>query len=186
MENYHNFATNERAAQERVEEKYIGDLSPEELDPLADIEGKPRQFFNKLQEVRSAKNIPFIATDRSVLNMPGVGKSLSFRTIGITDDGRRILEFSHDKTRNHSPIVDTMGDVIIVESKSIDAYLKQMDRLGEEADDYKTLWGYSASETERRMPMFQYPAYDFNLTGELTNFRIEATGQEGKSFIEAD
>ncbi|MEJ2595779.1 MAG: KamA family protein [bacterium] len=38
MENYHNFATNERAAQERVEEKYIGNVSPGEIKPLVDVQ----------------------------------------------------------------------------------------------------------------------------------------------------
>ncbi|NIP82771.1 MAG: hypothetical protein GWM90_27550, partial [Gemmatimonadetes bacterium] len=48
---------------------------------------------------------------RSVLNLPAVGKSLTFRVIGITRYGRRILEFDHDRTRAHSPIIDEMGKV---------------------------------------------------------------------------
>ncbi|MEJ2595778.1 MAG: hypothetical protein P8100_11795 [bacterium] len=121
-----------------------------------------------------------------MLALPGVGKSLTLRTIGITDDGRRILEFSHDITRNHSPIIHTMGNVIIVESKSINAYLKQMEDIGEDRDNYKTLWGYSASETEVRMPIFQYPDYDFATTEELTNFRLEVPEALEESFIHAD
>ena len=43
--------------------------------------------------------IPFVATDRSVLNLPGIGKSMTFVTIGMTKEGKRILEFDHDPTR---------------------------------------------------------------------------------------
>ncbi len=186
MENYHNFATNERAAQERVEEKYIGNVSPKEIQPLVDVKSSSDMLVDKLHEIRKQKNIPFISTDRSVMNLPGVGKSLTFRTIGITDDGRRILEFSHDITRNHSPIIHTMGNVIIVESKSINAYLKQMEDIGEDRDNYKTLWGYSSSETEVRMPIFKYPDYDFATTDELTNFRLEVPEALEEAFIHAD
>ena len=42
--------------------------------------------------------IPFVATDRSVLNLPGIGKSMTFVTIGMTKEGKRILEFDHDPT----------------------------------------------------------------------------------------
>jgi Lysine 2,3-aminomutase len=173
MENYHNFATNERAAQERVEEKYVGNISKKDLSYIKGLPDNTEEMINSLTEFRKNKEIPFIATDRSVLNMPGVGKSLSYRTIGITNDGRRILEFNHDQTRTHSPIIDSMGNVVIIESKSINAYLNQMENFGEDRNTYKTIWGYSASETESRMPIFQYPDYQFKTTNELTNFRID-------------
>ena len=170
MENYHNFATNERAAQERVEEKYIGQVLDKNFKQIEDLTEQPENLVTKLKKYRDEKEIPFLATDRSVLNMPGVGKSLTYRTIGITNDGRRILEFEHDHTRNHSPIINSMGNVVVIESKSINNYLKQMDEIGENVDEYKTIWGYSASETESRMPVYQYPEYDFAITDELTNF----------------
>jgi lysine 2,3-aminomutase len=173
MENYHNFATNERAAQERVEEKYIGLASDDYLEKIANLHDDTENMVKNLRKFRNEMNILFLATDRSVLNMPGVGKSLTYRTIGITDDGRRILEFEHDKTRNHSPIVNSMGNVVIIESKSINSYLKQMDEMGEDTEEYKTIWGYSASETEARMPVYLYPEYSFNTTDELTNFVLE-------------
>jgi len=134
---------------------------------------KPEKTKELLLQLRKNMDIPFLATDRSVLNMPGVGKSMTYRTIGITDDGRRILEFEHDTTRNHSPIVETMGNIVIIESKSINNYLQQIDEMGEDTEDYKTIWGYSISETEMRMPIYQYPEYDFNITGELKNFMSE-------------
>jgi lysine 2,3-aminomutase len=105
--------------------------------------------------------------------MPGVGKSMTFRTIGITNDGRRILEFEHDHTRAHSPVIDSMVQIIIIESKSIQDYLNQVEKIGEDPDEYRTIWGYSLSDTENRMPIYQYPGYDFKLTSELKNFMTD-------------
>jgi len=175
MENYHNFATNERAAQERVEEKYIGDVSVADMKQIEHLPVEPEKIIKNFDKIRKEKNIPFLATDRSVMNLPGVGKSLTYRTIGITDDGRRILEFEHDHTRVHSPIIESMGNVVIIESKSISNYLRQMDRIGEDINEYKTIWGYSASETEVRMPVYQYPEYSFNITSKLTNYQTKVS-----------
>jgi lysine 2,3-aminomutase len=101
-----------------------------------------------------------------------VGKSLSFRTIGITNDGRRILEFDHDATREHSPIIERMGKIAIIESKSIHDYLLQLDEMGEDVSEYGSIYGYSMSETEPRSPIFEYPAYDYEPTGEITNLEL--------------
>lgn len=186
MENYHNFATNERLAQERVEEKHIGQVPNHELEKIEHLPEDAKNIIPNLEKFKDETGIPFLATDRSVLNMPGVGKSLSYRTIGITDDGRRILEFEHDRTRSHSPIIESMGNVVVIESKSIRSYLNQMDNIGEEVSDYKTIWGYSASETEARMPVYQYPAYHFKTTTELTNFQIEPAQLADEGFIEIE
>lgn len=48
-----------------------------------------------------------------------------------------------------------------------------MDDMGEDIDDYKTLWGYSASETEKRASIFNYPEYDYEVVDQLTNFHLE-------------
>jgi len=186
MENYHNFATNERAAQERVEEKYIGDVSDHDLKLIEHLPENPKKIVESMHNFRKEKNIPFLSTDRSVLNLPGVGKSLTYRTIGITDDGRRILEFEYDRTRTHSPIIDTMGNVVIIESKSISNYLRQMDRIGEDIEEYKTIWGYSASETEARMPVYQYPEFSFKITSELTNYQLELSSIPNEDTIVAE
>lgn len=170
MENNHNFATNERLVQERVEEKHLGRIDKSVYEELNSIAGQPREIVQSLQKFRNSNYIPFLSTDRSVLNMPGVGKSMTFRTIGITNDGRRILEFEHDHTRVHSPVIDSMVQIIIIESKSIADYLKQIEKIGEDPDDYRTIWGYSLSDTENRMPVYQYPDYGFNVTNELKNF----------------
>lgn len=172
-ENYHNFATNERLAQERVEEKHLGHVGHHDLKQIEHLPDDATNILKNLNQFREETNIPFLSTDRSVLNMPGVGKSLSYRTIGITEDGRRILEFEHDHTRTHSPIIELMGNVMIIESKSILNYLKQMEDIGEDSNEYKTIWGYSASETEARMPVYQYPEYEIKTTSELTNFQLE-------------
>ena len=122
--------------------------------------------------MRENCDLPFLATDRNVLNLPGVGKSLTFRTIGITRTGRRILEFDYDGTRAHSPIINNMGKVIIIESKPIASYLRQLEEMGENVEEYKDTYGYSIGETEPRMPIYEYPEYDYQLTDKYTNLEI--------------
>jgi len=170
MENYFNFATNERAVQEKVEEKIFGQLDTKLTNQIAELHFDVENTQKRLAELRKVNHLPFLATDRNVLNLPGVGKSMTFTTIGITNDGRRILEFSHDHKRKHSPVIDSMGKVVIIESKSIADFLKQMENMGENPLDYLTIWGYSQSQTADRMPIFQYPNYEFDITKELTNY----------------
>ena len=78
-----------------------------------------------------------------------------------------------DATRNHSPIIHKMGKLVIVESKSISEYLKQLEDLGEDGSEYEGLYGYSLGETEPRMPLYEYPDYDFKVTDKLTNIKID-------------
>jgi lysine 2,3-aminomutase len=118
-------------------------------------------------------DLPFLATDRNVLNPPAVGKSLTFRVIGITRYGRRILEFDHDRTRSHSPVIESMGKVVIVESKSISEHLRPLEDLGEEPTDCGGLYGCSLGVTEARLPVFEYPELGFELTPELNNMDLE-------------
>jgi lysine 2,3-aminomutase len=106
------------------------------------------------------------------MNIPGVGKSLTFRVIGITRFGHRILEFDHDATRNHSPIIAKMGKFTVVESKTIRQYLRQLEHYGENPEEYKMVYGYSIGETEQRMPIYTYPDYNFNVTDEFTNLEV--------------
>ncbi len=169
-ENYQNFATNERSVQEKTEEKIIGKLTPEMYDELAGLHNNIEKTQKILSDIRKENNIPFIATDRNVLNMPGVGKSMRFNTIGITSDGRRVLQFDHDHKRTHSPVINKMEKVVIVESKTIGEYLKQMESMGEDINDYLSIWGYSSSDTEGRVPVYRYPEYDFKITEKLTNY----------------
>ncbi len=172
MENNFNFATNERAVQEQMEEKIYGKIPEEYYDEIKDFPNHSELLVEKISELKSKANLPFLGTDRNVLNLPGVGKSLTFRTIGITRYGRRILEFDHDANRNHSPIIEKMGKVIIIESKSISEYLEQLEDIGENIPDYESIWGYSIGETEPRIPIYEYPEYDFEITKENTNLEI--------------
>jgi len=173
MENYHNFATNERAVQEQIEEKFIG-VIPEDLnDQIQQLTTDPENIAENIQRFRKENNMPFLSTDRNVLNLPGIGKSLTFRTIGITRDGRRILQFNHDINRNHSPIIEKMEKVIIIESKSISKYLRQIEEMGEDRNEYESIYGYSMGFTEAVNPIYQYPDYDFKVIEKMTNFSSE-------------
>ena len=169
MENNHLFSPNARLVQEGMEEKIIG-LLPDKFSPaLRQLPLNVENIVDNISQLRTDADIPFLASDRNVLNLPGVGKSLTFRTIGITNDGRRILEFDHDATREHSPIIKKMGKVIIIESKSIHDYLQQIDDMGEDVIEYESIYGYSLSETESRNQIFEYPPYDYDVTKKITN-----------------
>jgi lysine 2,3-aminomutase len=171
-ENWHNFATNARAVQEQVEEKAWGTVPKSHVDALRELTREPSRTVERIEELRENAGLPFLATDRSVLNLPGVGKSLTFRVIGITRYGRRILEFDHDSTRSHSPVIEKMGRVIVIESKAVAGYLRQLDELGEDVSEYQDVWGYSLGVTEPRSPLFEYPESPGEVTDELTNFEM--------------
>ncbi len=175
MENNFNFATNARAVQEQIEEKVFGNVTEEDLGELLQIPDHPEKTTTFLRRIRDTRKVPFVATDRNVLNLPGVGKSLTFRVIGITRYGRRILRFDYDTTRTHSPIIHSLGNIIIIESKSISEYLQQLSEIGEDIREYDSIWGYSVGETEPRLPIYEYPDYDFAVTDEMTNLVLEST-----------
>jgi lysine 2,3-aminomutase len=172
MENNFNFATNARAVQEQIEEKIFGVIDIKDYNRIRQVPDQPEKMVESLQALIRKDDKPFLATDRNVLNLPGVGKSLTFRVIGITRYGRRILRFDHDHTRTHSPIIHSMGQVIIIESKSISEYLQQLEGIGEDISEYHSIWGYSVGETEPRLPIYEYPEYEYALTEELTNLEI--------------
>ena len=172
MENHFNSATSARAVQEQREEKVLGLIPDPHRAAFDRFSVEPERMAEKINEIRESAELPFLSTDRSVLNLPGVGKSLTFRVIGITRYGRRILEFDHDHTRFHSPIIEKMGKVVIIESKSVSEYLRQMEALGEDPAEYESLYGYSIGETEPRIPVYEYPHYDFEITDKLTNLQI--------------
>lgn len=171
-ENYEVFAPNARSLQESAEEKAWGRLAPEaEHDFLEILDGAP----NKAVAVRqfcAAHDVPFLATDRSVLNLPGIGKSMSFALVGVDAKGRRILRFDHDRTRRHSPIIDCVHEVYIRENKPVYRYLLQLQDMGEDMGEYETLWAYTEGETERRFPFFEYPVPDFSVTSRYTNLDV--------------
>jgi lysine 2,3-aminomutase len=172
MENNFSFAPNARVVQEQLEEKAIGEIHEEHYETIRKFSEEPQLMVENIEALRRYAGIPFLAADRNVLNLPGVGKSLTFRVIGITRYGRRILEFDHDQTRQHSPIIHKTGKVIIIESKSIHEYLNQLEELGEQKEDYEGLYGYSLGQTESRVPIYEYPEYNFKLTEEYSNLEV--------------
>ena len=173
MENNHTFAPNARAVQESIEEKVIGEVPEAYYDLIRDFPLDAENILENISTVRNKLDIPFLAVDRNVLNLPGVGKSLTFRVVGITRYGRRILEFDHDATRFHSPIINRMGKVVIIESKSISEYRRQLEDMGEDISEYAGLFGYSIGETESRMSIYEYPNYDYETTHDFTNLEID-------------
>ena len=172
-ENYAVFTPNSRSMQEQQEEKLFGRMTEEqtaELDAAltgeGDTAGRIRRFMKK-------HRLPFLATDRSVLNLPAIGKSMTFRLVGITAEGKRILRFDHDRTRRHSPIIDRMGEIYIVENKSVAAYLRQLEKMGEDAEDYASIWGYTHGQTEPRFGLYVYPDFPFRVTDRVSNLELE-------------
>jgi lysine 2,3-aminomutase len=172
MENHHNFALSARAIQEQMEEKFVGALGEEQREAVRALAGKPEDAVEEIARLRREGGLPFLATDRNVINLPGVGKSLTFRVIGITRFGRRILEYEHDPTRAHSPIIEKMRKVVIIESKSVSEYLRQLEEMGEDVREYDGLYGYSMGETEERVPLYEYPPYSYTVTDEMTNLEV--------------
>ncbi len=169
-ENAFKFATNARAVQEQMEEKMIGEIPQEHRREIRNFPEQAEQMVENINHLRQKADIPFLATDRNVINLPGVGKSMTYRVIGITNDGRRILEFDHDHTRSHSPVIDKLGKFKIIESKSIANYLEQLEWMGEDTSNYDSIWGYSIGETEPRTSIYEYPEFDYELTKEITNY----------------
>ena len=184
-ENYAVFAPNSRSMQEQQEEKIYGQMTPEQAEELYKIlETKVSAGINKektKEDADTAKQIrrfmrkhhlPFLATDRSVLNLPAIGKSMTFQLVGLTEEGKRILRFEHDGTRHHSPIIDQMGQIYIVENKSLAAYLRQLSKMGEDPEDYASIWSYTKGETEPRFSLYEYPDFPFRITDKMSNLEI--------------
>ena len=159
LENRELFATNARSTQEQVEEASIGQIAQRYHAVLRTFLSEAHKMVENTNMIRSGEEIPFISPDRNTINLPGVGKSNTYRTIGITDDGRRILRFEFDHSRPHSKVIEEMGHVIIIESKSIAAYLRQLEAMGEDITEYETIWAYSAGSLEPRSAVFEGTAF---------------------------
>lgn len=154
-ENYAPFAPNARSLQAVAEEKSYGRLTPTQTNDLCRVVLQKGWNAERMQRFLSRHNLPFAATERNTLNLPGIGKSMTFETIGILDDGRRLLRFEHDTTRRHSPLVEKMPEVFIAENKSIAAYLHQIKEMGEDIKQYRSIWNYTDGQTESRFPLFE-------------------------------
>lgn len=184
-ENYAVFAPNSRSMQEQQEEKIYGQMTPEQAEELYKIletkvsaginEEKTKEDADTAKQIRRfmrKHHLPFLATDRSVLNLPAIGKSMTFQLVGLTEEGKRILRFEHDGTRHHSPIIDQMGQIYIVENKSLAAYLRQLSKMGEDPEDYAFIWSYTKGETEPRFSLYEYPDFPFRITDKMSNLEI--------------
>ncbi len=166
------FTPNSRSMQEQVEEKVCGHLTDGQASELGALLADGRDTADKLRRFMRKYRLPFLATDRSVLNLPAIGKSMTFRLVGLTPEGRRILRFDHDRTRRHSPIIDRMGEIFIVESKSVAAYLRQIGKMGEDPEDYASIWAYTRGETEPRFGLYEYPGFGFGATERVSNLDL--------------
>ena len=173
-ENYALFVPNGRSLQEVLEEKVYGDLPVELEKEVLELLEYPERIPAELPDLLDKYRQPFLATDRNVMNLPGIGKSMTYQTVGMTKEGKRILRFSLDAGRRHSPQVDHEGEIYIVESKSIAAYLRQLQALGERVEDYSSLWDYAEGRTESRFALFEYPEPRIEITGDFTNLEIDS------------
>lgn len=169
-ENYTVFTPNSRSMQEQQEEKIYGQLTPEQADELYALLETGEDAATHIRRFMKKHRLPFLATDRSVLNLPAIGKSMTFQLVGLTEEGKRILCFEHDGTRRHSPIIGRMGKIYIVENKSIAAYLRQLGKMGEDTEDYASIWTYTQGETEPRFSLYEYPGFPFRITEQMSNF----------------
>ena len=171
-ENYAVFTPNSRSLQEQHEEKIYGQLTSTQATELYALFEDGENTAARIPRFMRKHHLPFLATDRSVLNLPAIGKSMTFNLIGITEEGKRILCFGHDGTRRHSPIIDKMGQIYIVENKSLAAYLRQLGKMGEDPEDYATIWSYTEGKTEPRFGLYEYPEFDFRITDKMSNLEI--------------
>ena len=163
------FTPNSRSVQEQWEEKRFGKLTKEDAHNLSVLLGTVHDPAACIRRFLKTHHLPFLATDRNVLNLPAIGKSMTFNMVGITPEGKRILRFDHDSTRRHSPIIDRLGQIYIVENKSIASYLRQLQAMGEDAEEYATIWNYTEGKTESRFSLYEYPDFPFQITDRMSN-----------------
>jgi len=171
-ENHTLFSPAARSMQEKEEEKSLSPMSEEQKKRLLEIVNSGENIYYKIKEFLKENNLLFFPTDRNVLNLPAIGKSMTFKLIGITAKGERILRFDHDKTRIHSPVIDKMGEVYIVENRSVASYLRELEGMGEKISEYSSIWYYTSGETEPQSRIFDYPSFEEEVTVKMTNIGI--------------
>ncbi|HBZ25964.1 MAG TPA: KamA family protein [Rikenellaceae bacterium] len=170
-ENMEMYAPNSRSMQEQKEEKLFGKIPDHKQVELNTIFSKGDNLTSELNKFMKENSLPFLPTDRNVLNLPAIGKSMTFKLVGISKEGKRVLLFDHDRTRQHSPVIDKMGEVFIIENRSISSYLRELEAMGEKIKDYDSIWSYTWGETEHLFPLFEYPNPNYTPTTLITNFR---------------
>lgn len=178
MENHTLFSPSSRSMQEKEEEKSLSPLTEEQKKRLFAIVNSGENIYYKIKEFLKENSLLFLPVDRNVLNLPAIGKSMTFKLAGITGKGERILRFDHDKTRIHSPVIDKMGEVYIIENRSVASYLRELEGMGEDVSDYRSIWSFTSGETEPQSKIFDYPPYEDEVTAKMTN--IFADPQSGR------
>ena len=85
MENNFNFATNERAVQEQMEEKVIGRIPEKYYETIKDFPNDAGSIVENISDLMKKSGLPFLGTDRNVLNLPGVGKASLIEPLVLHD-----------------------------------------------------------------------------------------------------
>ncbi len=171
-ENHSLFSPASRSMQEKIEEKSLSRLNDQQKRHFFEIINSGEDLYYKVKHFMKENELLFLPTDRNVLNLPAIGKSMTFKLSGITGKGERILRFDHDKTRIHSPVIDNMGEVFIIENRSVASYLRELEGMGEKVSEYCSIWGYTSGETEPQNEIFDYPTFDELVTKEMTNIQF--------------
>ena len=167
-ENHAVYTPNSRSLQEQQEEKVFGHLNTNEAAQLID-KLNSNSHEKAISQIEKEFSLPFLATDRNVMNLPGIGKSMTFNLVAIMPDGCRLVAFSHDNTRRHSPVISDMPIVYIKENKSLAEYMRQLSDMGERISDYSSLWKYTSGKTEPRFAFYEYPKPAEEYTTEYSN-----------------
>ncbi len=168
-ENHAVFTPNSRSLQEQQEEKMFGQLNAAGASELIEYLNNNCSQEKSISQIEKKYDLPFLATDRNVMNLPGIGKSMTFNLVAIMPDGCRILAFTHDNTRRHSPVISDMPIVYIKENKSLAEYMRQLSDMGERISDYSSLWKYTSGKTEPRFAFYEYPKPAEEYTTEYSN-----------------
>lgn len=85
-ENYAVYTPNSRSLQEAREEKIFGQVPEEKQAELYDMIRNQRPLGKCLVRFLKENGLLFAGTDRNVLNLPAIGKSMTFHTIGLTSE----------------------------------------------------------------------------------------------------
>ena len=168
-ENHAVFTPNSRSLQEQQEEKMFGQLNAAGASELIEYLNNNCSQERSISQIEKKYDLPFLATDRNVMNLPGIGKSMTFNLVAIMPDGCRILAFTHDNTRRHSPVIKDIPIVYIKENKSLAEYIRQLSDMGEKVSDYSSLWKYTSGKTEPRFAFYEYPKPAEEYTTEYSN-----------------
>ena len=56
---------------------------------------------------------------------------------------------------------------------SVREALRQLENMGEDADDYASIWNYTHGETEPRFGLYVYPDFGFATTDRVSNLELE-------------